>query len=108
MDEAPVTSLYLQWRVDGRQSVGNDSVSIKLPISCRCLEQELSSFTGLSCFMISISKQSVLLAQDKIRMQNIGTVKQNIFQGEVCYAEAREGKKDDVVFLSVSLSLICH
>lgn len=42
--------------------------------------------------MISISKQSVLLAQDKIRMQNRGTVKQNIFHGEVCCPEAREGK----------------
>lgn len=87
--------------------VENDSISIMLYISCCSLESESSSFTGLSCFMISISKQSVLLAHDTIRMENRVTVKQNIFQGEGCFAQAWGGRSG-VVLLSVNVSLICH
>lgn len=54
--------------------------------------------------MISISKQSVWLALDTVRMQNTVTVKQNIFQGEGFFAQAW-GRGNDISFLSVRLSL---
>ena len=54
--------------------------------------------------MISISKQSVLLAHGTVRMQNTETVKQNIFQGEDCFAQA-QGRRNDTSFLSISLTL---
>jgi hypothetical protein len=51
----------------------------------------------------SISKQSVLLAHDTIRMQNRVTVKQNIFQGEGCFAQAWGGENGIIFCLSVFL-----
>lgn len=82
--------------------VENDSVSIKLYISCCLLESELSSFTGLSCFMISISKQSVLLAHGTIRMQNTATVKQTFFTEKAAVLKHREGKMIPVFYQSFS------